>query len=114
MKYHPCRIASGPNGQPLVSDGKPTTYAELLELVLSTTPPKPEQRLEAYRIMQALATLPRDAEGVVAAGEPGPRPLELEAKQVVLLKDLALQCTTLTTLGYGVLHDWLEGKNEPH
>lgn len=106
MKYFPARIAHGPNMQPLVNEGQPMRYVDVLDMVLSTTSPKPEDRLAAYRIMQVLAKVPPGAD---VAFE-----LELEIKQVELLLRLALECPSLTTLGYGVLHDWLEGKDDRH
>lgn len=115
MKYNPCRVANGPNGEPMTRpDGAPITFAGLLDVVLTSTTPPPQQRLAVYRIIQLIAPIVHDAPGVVAAGEPGPRTLELTAEQITLIKHLALECTALTTVAFGVLHDWLEGANEPH
>lgn len=106
--HYPRRIAQGPNGEPMTNpDGKPATYAALLHVVLTSTSPEQSDRIATYRILQMIASQPEEPSADAA-------PIDFSIEQLALMKKLTLQCTALTTVAFGVLHDWLEGKSEPH
>jgi hypothetical protein len=97
VRYDLSEIAIAPNGEPIKYNDKPATFGNLLEFLLSNSTPKPEQKLEVYRVMQVVS----------GALENGEKYRELSPERVSMLRQLALDSPTLSTVACGVLHDWL-------
>lgn len=97
MRYDLSEVAMAPNGEPIKHNDQPATFGVLLEFLLSTVQPKPEQKIEVYRLMQLFAGAHLD----------GTKFRELTPERVTLLRQFAIDSPTLSVVACGVLHDWL-------